>query len=84
LYGSLPFYNQLFQNSGFEQEAAALVRGGAQAVSDRMMEELVLYGPLARCRERLAAFRAGGIQLSIIRPIPVGTQPYAQAVRTAD
>jgi alkanesulfonate monooxygenase SsuD/methylene tetrahydromethanopterin reductase-like flavin-dependent oxidoreductase (luciferase family) len=83
LYGSLPFYNQLFQNSGFEQEAAALVRGGAQAVSERMMEELVLYGPPARCREQLAAYRAVGIQLPIIRPVPVGNQPYAQAVRTA-
>jgi len=82
-YGSLPFYNKLFQNSGFEQEAAALARGGSQAVSDRMVEELVLYGPPARCREQLAAYRAVGIQLPIIRPVPVGNQPYAQAVRTA-
>jgi alkanesulfonate monooxygenase SsuD/methylene tetrahydromethanopterin reductase-like flavin-dependent oxidoreductase (luciferase family) len=82
-YGSLPFYNKLFRNSGFEQEAAALARGGTQAVSDRMVEELVLYGPPARCREQLAAYRAVGIQLPIIRPVPVGNQPYAQAVRTA-
>lgn len=82
-YGTLPFYNKLFQSSGFEQEAAAFVRGGAQAVSDRMIEELMLYGPPARCREQLAAFRAAGIQLPIIRPVPIGGQPYAQAVRKA-
>ena len=83
MYGTLPFYNKLFQTSGFEQEAAAFSRGEAQAVSDRMVEELVLFGPPARCREQLAAFRAAGIQLPIIRPVPVGDQPYAQAVRKA-
>src|SRR5262249_23949901 len=49
-YGQLPFYNKLFENSGFRQEAAALARGDAHAVSDRMVEELVLLGPPARWR----------------------------------
>jgi len=80
-YGQLPFYNKLFDNSGFRQEAAALARGGAQAVSDRMVEELVLLGPPARCRARLAALRAAGVQLPVIRPVRVGEQTYAQAVR---
>ena len=82
-YGTMPFYNTLFQKSGFEQEAAAIAGGDAQAVSDKMVEELVLYGPAARCREQLAAFRVAGIQLPIIRPVPVGDKPYAQAVREA-
>jgi alkanesulfonate monooxygenase SsuD/methylene tetrahydromethanopterin reductase-like flavin-dependent oxidoreductase (luciferase family) len=82
-YGALPFYNTLFQSSGFVREAADFVKGGVQAVSDRMIEELVLHGPPTRCREQLAAFRAAGIQLPIIRPVPVGGQPYAQAVRKA-
>ena len=30
---------------------------------------------------RLAAFRAAGIQLPSIRPVPVGDQSYVQAVR---
>jgi alkanesulfonate monooxygenase SsuD/methylene tetrahydromethanopterin reductase-like flavin-dependent oxidoreductase (luciferase family) len=79
-YGQLPFYNKLFYNSGFRQEAAALARGEAQAISDRMAEELVLLGPPARWRARLAAFRAAGVQLPIIRPVRVGDQTYAQAV----
>jgi alkanesulfonate monooxygenase SsuD/methylene tetrahydromethanopterin reductase-like flavin-dependent oxidoreductase (luciferase family) len=80
-YGSMPFYQTLFQKSGFEQEATAMVSGGTQAVSDRMVEELVLCGPPARCREQLAAYRAVGIQLPIIRPVAVGDQSHAQAVR---
>lgn len=82
-YGALPFYNQLFRNSGFVQEAEALRRGNPQAVSDRMAEELVLIGPPARCRARVEACRAAGIQLPIIRPVPVGDQTYEQALRVA-
>src|SRR5262249_6274105 len=82
-YAALPYYNRLFQQSGFAPEAAACVHGGAQAVSERMVEALVLHGPPARCREQLAAFRAAGIQLPIIRPVPVAGEPYTQAVRTA-
>jgi alkanesulfonate monooxygenase SsuD/methylene tetrahydromethanopterin reductase-like flavin-dependent oxidoreductase (luciferase family) len=83
-YGNLPFYNKLFQNSGFTQETAALAKGQAEWVSDRMAEEVSLVGPPSRCREQLAAFREAGIQLPIIVPVPVpGQQTYAQAVRKA-
>jgi alkanesulfonate monooxygenase SsuD/methylene tetrahydromethanopterin reductase-like flavin-dependent oxidoreductase (luciferase family) len=82
-YGGLPFYNKLFHNSGFEREAAALARGDAQSVSDRMTEELSLVGSPGRCREQLAAFHAAGIQLPIVMPVPVAGQTYAQAVRKA-
>ncbi|MGH8007937.1 MAG: LLM class flavin-dependent oxidoreductase [Candidatus Binatia bacterium] len=82
-YGRMPFYNKLFQNSGFMQEAAALTEGNMQGVSDRMVEELSLIGSPAQCREQLAAFRAAGIQLPIIVPVPVGNQTYVQAVRKA-
>jgi len=83
VYGALPFYNKLFQNSGSEQEAAAFVQGETQAVSDKMIEALVLHGSPARCRDQLAVFRAAGVQLPIIRPVPVGGQSYTQAVRMA-
>jgi alkanesulfonate monooxygenase SsuD/methylene tetrahydromethanopterin reductase-like flavin-dependent oxidoreductase (luciferase family) len=86
-YGPLPFYNKLFQNSGFQKEAEILARGDQQAamagVSDQMADELNLVGPPSRCQEQLAAFREAGIQLPIIVPNPVGGQTYAQAVRTA-
>ncbi|MBM4254944.1 MAG: LLM class flavin-dependent oxidoreductase [Deltaproteobacteria bacterium] len=82
-YGSMPFYNKLFYNSGFVQEAAALAKGDANGVSDRMAEEVSLVGPPSRCREQLAAFREAGVQLPIISPVVVGNQTYAQAVRKA-
>jgi alkanesulfonate monooxygenase SsuD/methylene tetrahydromethanopterin reductase-like flavin-dependent oxidoreductase (luciferase family) len=83
-YGGLPFYNKLFQSSGFVQEAEALAKGNAQGVSDRMAEEVSLIGPPSRCREQLAAFREAGIQLPIIVPVPIsGQQTHVQAVRKA-
>jgi alkanesulfonate monooxygenase SsuD/methylene tetrahydromethanopterin reductase-like flavin-dependent oxidoreductase (luciferase family) len=82
-YGGLPFYNKLFQSSGFVKEAEALAKGNAEGVTDKMAEELSLIGSPARCREQLAAFRAAGIQLPIIVPVPVGNQTSAQAVRKA-
>ncbi len=83
-YGRLPFYNKLFQSSGFVQELEALAKGNAQWVSDRMAEEVSLVGPPTRCREQLAAFREAGIQLPIIVPVPIpGQQTYTQAVRKA-
>jgi alkanesulfonate monooxygenase SsuD/methylene tetrahydromethanopterin reductase-like flavin-dependent oxidoreductase (luciferase family) len=83
MYGGLPFYNKLFQDSGFEQEAAALGKGDGSGASDKMADELSLIGPPSRCREQLAAFREAGIQLPILNPVPVGDQTYAQAVRKA-
>jgi alkanesulfonate monooxygenase SsuD/methylene tetrahydromethanopterin reductase-like flavin-dependent oxidoreductase (luciferase family) len=81
-YGQLPFYNKLMQNSGFVAEAAALAKGDAQAVSDVMVDEICLAGPPARCREQLATFRAAGIQLPIIMPLPLPGHTHMQAART--
>jgi alkanesulfonate monooxygenase SsuD/methylene tetrahydromethanopterin reductase-like flavin-dependent oxidoreductase (luciferase family) len=82
-YGGLPFYNKLFQSSGFVKEAEELAKGNANAVSDKMAEAVSLIGPPARCREQLAAFREAGVQLPIIVPVPVAGQSNAQAVRKA-
>jgi alkanesulfonate monooxygenase SsuD/methylene tetrahydromethanopterin reductase-like flavin-dependent oxidoreductase (luciferase family) len=82
-YGGLPFYSKLFQSSGFVKEAEALAKGNAEGVTDKMAEELSLIGSPSRCREQLAAFRAAGIQLPIIVPVPVGNQTPTQAIRKA-
>ena len=83
-YGGLPFYNQLFHDSGFEEEAASLLKGdGSGFVSEKMADELCLIGPPARCRERLAAFQEAGIQMPIFNPSPVGSESYGDAVRNA-
>jgi alkanesulfonate monooxygenase SsuD/methylene tetrahydromethanopterin reductase-like flavin-dependent oxidoreductase (luciferase family) len=86
-YGVLPFYNKLFRNSGFKEEAGILSSGDrgrvADGVSDRMADELNLVGPPSRCREQLAAFREAGVELQIVVPNAVGGEAYAQAVRSA-
>ncbi len=82
--GGLPFYNTLFHDSGYADEAASLRKGdGSGFVSDRMADELCLIGPPARCRERLAAFQEAGIQMPIFTPSPVGGESYGAAVRNA-
>lgn len=82
-YGALPFYNKLFQSSGFVEEAERLAKGDANAVTDKMAESVSLVGPPSRCREQLAAFREAGVQLPIIVPVVAPGQTPAQAVRKA-
>ena len=79
-YASMPLYTKMFRRSGFVAEtdavAAAVARGDAAAagagISDRMLDEVLLVGPLARCRERLAAFREAGADFPLIAPQPIG------------
>jgi 5,10-methylenetetrahydromethanopterin reductase len=89
-YGSLPFYNRQMARAGFEAEAraamAAAQRGDKNAVeaamSDRLLDSMALIGPTVRCLERLAAFRAAGAELPIIRPNEIDQNP-ADTIRGA-
>lgn len=88
-YAGRPLYAKMFGRSGFAAEAdaiaAAVARhdpaGAAAAVSDRMLDEVLLVGPLPRCRERLAAFREAGIDYPLIAPQPVEEEAEAAAMR---
>jgi alkanesulfonate monooxygenase SsuD/methylene tetrahydromethanopterin reductase-like flavin-dependent oxidoreductase (luciferase family) len=72
LYTFFPFFQHLFRASGFADEADQMERGaGAAALSDRLLDAICLLGPLERCRERLAAYRAAGVDLPILMP-PIG------------
>lgn len=72
LYTGLPFFQRLFRASGFTTEAAQMEHGdGLASLSDRLLDAVCLIGPLARCREQLAAFRAAGVDLPILVP-PIG------------
>jgi hypothetical protein len=44
---------------------------GGAALSDRLLDAVCLLGPMARCREQLAAFRSAGVDLPILAP-PIG------------
>src|SRR6266850_2815172 len=69
LYTTFPFFQRLFRASGFGPEADQMEKGGGgAALSDRLLDAVCLLGPLTRCREQLAAFRAAGTELPIILP----------------
>ena len=84
LYTTFPFFQHLFRASGFGPEADQMEKGvGGPALSDRMLDALCLTGPLARCREQLAAFRSAGVDLPIlVAPIGVdGARAVIKAFR---
>ena len=73
-YGSIPVYATMFRRSGFEMEIERIAEATAQGdqarvaacISDRMIDEIVLVGPVSRCKERLATFRETGVDYPII------------------
>jgi alkanesulfonate monooxygenase SsuD/methylene tetrahydromethanopterin reductase-like flavin-dependent oxidoreductase (luciferase family) len=74
LYTTFPFFQRLFRASGFEAEASKMEQGaGGAALSDRLLDAVCLIGPLSRCREQLATFRAAGVDLPILVP-PIGIE----------
>ena len=72
LYTTFPFFQRLFRASGFASEAEQMEKGGGgAALSDRILDAVCLTGPMARCREQLAAFRGAGVDLPIL-VAPIG------------
>jgi 5,10-methylenetetrahydromethanopterin reductase len=81
LYTTFPFFQRLFRASGFEDEAGEMEKGaGGAALTDRMLDAIALTGPLGRCREQLAAFRAAGVALPILVP-PIGVEGARAVIR---
>ena len=89
LYVAMPHYARMFRRSGFEAEAEAVAKAleredqaaVAAAVSDRLMDEVCLVGPLSRCREQLAAFREAGVAYPILAPQAVSQEQPGVAAR---
>jgi 5,10-methylenetetrahydromethanopterin reductase len=84
LYTTFPFFQRLFRASGFASEADQMEKGGGGAsLSDRILDAVCLTGPMARCREQLAAFRSAGVGLPIlVAPIGVdGARGVIKAFR---
>jgi len=67
-------YNSWIARQGFEDEAKAVRaawdgrdrKGAVAAISDRLVEALVISGPAAACKERLEAFREAGLDTPIL------------------
>ena len=68
-FTALPFFQRLLRASGFSEEADKAEQGaGGEALSDRVLDAICLIGPVAHCRERLAAYREAGLDLPILWP----------------
>ncbi|MDD7942205.1 LLM class flavin-dependent oxidoreductase [Actinomycetospora lutea] len=82
LYTRFPFFRRMWRESGFGEEADAMDRyAGAAALSDRLLDSFCLLGPRSRCLERLAEYRAAGVDLPILNP-PIGPDAALELVRT--
>lgn len=73
LYTFFPYFQRMYRASGFAAEADQMEKGaGSDALSDRLLDSFCLFGPIERCQERLAEFRAAGVDLPILNP-PIGS-----------
>jgi len=81
LYTTFPFFQRLFRASGFAMEADQMEKNvGGPSLSDRILDAMCLTGPLARCQEQLATFRAAGVDLPILVP-PIGVDNARAVIR---
>jgi alkanesulfonate monooxygenase SsuD/methylene tetrahydromethanopterin reductase-like flavin-dependent oxidoreductase (luciferase family) len=69
------YYYEMLERHGFEEEVAKVKEGwaardpraAAAGVSDRMLDQTAIVGPLERCKEELDARRALGVDLPLIQ-----------------
>jgi len=88
-FAQMPNYRRQWRNCGFGAEVDALEaawqqrdrRLAATLVSDRMVDEVCVYGSVAMCRHQLAAFREAGAALPLLAVTPVNEQRLAATRR---
>lgn len=81
LYTGLPFFRALLRVSGFVDEAVLMEQGdGMAGLSDRFLDATCLIGTAERCQDRLAEYRAAGVELPILYP-PIGVDGAQQVIR---
>ena len=80
-YGVIDVYNRHLVRQGLEEEARNLReawerrswKDSVAAVSDRMLNALVIHGDLGACRERIAEYRDAGVQTVVVTPVSRGS-----------
>jgi probable F420-dependent oxidoreductase len=73
-YLAVPGYNRFVAAQGFEAEAEGVRtawasgdrKGALAAVSDRLVDAMLVSGPAGRCKERLESFRDAGLSTPIL------------------
>ncbi len=76
-YFATPVYNKFAAWYGFEEEAALIAEGfkrgdrdmTRRGMTDRFVDSLGIFGSLAECRERIAAYVAAGVTTTAISPL---------------
>jgi probable F420-dependent oxidoreductase len=70
--------------AGMQQAWAAGDRKGAlAAIPDQLVDELVVHGSPAACRERIQEYVANGITTPVLAVLPVGVDPATAAKELA-
>jgi probable F420-dependent oxidoreductase len=88
-YAAVGVYNRSLAQQGFTQEATAIAtawkagdrEAATQAVSDRLLDELLITGSAEQCREGLAEFRAAGVKTPVLLPVSVAGDPAERVSR---
>lgn len=84
-------YNAWIARQGFEDEARAVKKawdardrqGAVAAISDRLVDALVLMGPAAKCHERIASLREAGLDTPVLLLIAQGGPSEAMQMMEA-
>ena len=88
-YVAVPAYNHFLARQGFEAEAGAVARAwesgdrdaAREAVSDRLIDAMVVMGPAESCKERLESFREAGLNTPILMFFsPKGPEAFGRAL----
>lgn len=90
-FARLPNYRRQWRLCGFADEMDAVTtawktgdrRAAAACISERMVNQVCVYGSPQMCRSQLAAFRAAGARLPLLAVSPVGNVDRLGATREA-
>jgi len=91
-YAVVPAYATAFERAGFADEVAALRTARAEgdrdaavaAMSDRMCDEIDVCGDAAHIRSTVAAYRAAGVEVPVVMPLPWGEDRRRTVDETVD
>ena len=87
-YLTVPGYNAFVSAQGFEQEAEAVAKswgagdrpGALAAISDELVDALVVAGPAGACKERIQSMREAGLDTPVMMLL---SQKGPQAIEKA-
>ncbi|MBI4518974.1 MAG: LLM class F420-dependent oxidoreductase [Deltaproteobacteria bacterium] len=89
-YFATPVYNKFAAWYGFEEEAALIEKGfktgdrqlTRKGMTDRLVDSLGIFGSLAECRERIAAYAAAGVTTTIISPLALDPEAIRRTIQS--